>query len=147
VNDPAQQLQVAALSAIRADGGVAAVFARLNPDSPRVRVYEVPPVDANPPYVVLQQGTTTPLLAEGMDLAEVEFTPTVWTLGGADEGPPNLSDCMDLGAAVLAALLAVDEVASWRVLDVKPTRSTYSLDHDGRTARGAIAVQFSLDGI
>lgn len=134
------ELQTAALAALRADGGVASAFAALNA---RVRIYEVPPTNAPLPYVCLQSDSIVPLLAEGLDLAELEITPTVWTLSD----PPNMADCMALGRAVLSCLLALDALPSWRVQQARSVRTLYSLDHDGRTAKAAIAVQFALDAL
>ena len=142
MSDPALYVQVAALAALRSDPGVALALANAGAAS-GVRVYEVPPVNAIPPYIVLQQGSTVPLLAEGMDLSEVELTPTVWTL----DDPPSLKNCMAIGEAVLAALLGMTQIDGYRISQIRPVRSTYSLDHDGKTARVANAVRFDLDAL
>ena len=82
MSDPCAELQVALRAALKADAQLQALF---GPGKP-VKVYDVPPVNAATPYLVIGEDSFTPDMAECIDGAEVAVTVHVWSL----TDPPGL---------------------------------------------------------
>ncbi len=139
MSDPLAPLQAAIRAALKTDPGVQAAMGAVNP-----KVYDIPPTNGVPPYLVIGSDTATPVAAEGFDGAQAACTIHVWSL----TDPPGLAECKAIGAAVRAALAQPLAIAGYR-LDFDPTvgDSRYLVDVDGRSAHGVIAVGWTASPV
>ena len=122
-------------AALKADAGVAAAFG-----SNTVKVYDVPPVNAVAPYLVIGEDTAPPVAAEGYDGSAPLCTVHVWSL----TSPPGLTEAKAIGTAVLTCLAGLAGLPSFR-LDHNPDAGDvrYLIDADGRSAHGVIRVGYT----
>ncbi|MEI9964380.1 MAG: DUF3168 domain-containing protein [Caulobacteraceae bacterium] len=118
--------------ALRGDAGVALAFG-----AQRVKVYDLPPVNAAEPYVVIGEDAVDPLVAEGFGGVQVLTSLHVWSR----TTPPGFAECKAIAAAALDAVAAIDAVDGWR-LDFDPTAGgqRFLPDADGLTAHGVLTV-------
>jgi hypothetical protein len=132
MSDPTALLQAAQRSTLKADAPLIALF---NPGP--VKVYDVPPVNGKPPYIVIGEDQVAPLSGEGFDGGRVFSTIHVFSL----TDPPGLTEAKQIGAAIPAALSIIAGVDGFR-LDFDPTAADarYKIEPDGQTTHGVIVV-------
>ena len=135
MTDPAGDLQAAIRAALKADLNLRDAFGGT------VKVYDIPLVNVSPPYITIGGDDVTPILVEGIDLAETHLTVHVWSL----TSPPSLSEAKALAPLVLAVLLALPSTPATSVLSVDPVRTNYLIDQDGKTAHAVITVTLTSE--
>jgi hypothetical protein len=129
-SDPSAELQATVIAALRNDPGVAAAFAPQD-----VRVHDTPPTNARGDYVIVL-AFVLPIL--GTDAAETEITLDVWSL----TDPPGKTKAMKIGAAGMAAALAITATESHDVKSALPSQAQYLTDPgDGLTAHGIVKLE------
>lgn len=138
MSDPCAELQAAIRAALKGDPMLKVLFGG---DPKPVKVYDVPPVNASPPYLVIGEDSVAPDLADCIDGAEVSATVHVWSL----TNPPGLTEAKKIGAAVQAVLLGLGDLPSHRVVSTEPRLARYLTDADGRTAHGIVTAQVNTE--
>ncbi len=102
-------------------------------------MFDYPPVNAVEPYVVVGEAGLLSAQAEGYDGADEECTVHVWS---RVQPQPSLIEAKRIGDAVQAAMLAIDDLPSFRLSDRDLVRAQYMFDPDGETAHGVVVVRF-----
>ena len=135
MSDISGPLKTAIATALRGDAGVLAAFGM----SP-VLIFDIPPVDASPPYITLGPVDLSPIQAEGFDLSEIDYPVHVWSL----TSPPSLDEAAAISAAIQAVLPDVTVTTGGVVCAIEPRRVTYLIDpSDGRTVHAVLTFRFT----
>lgn len=130
MTQPSAITQTEVEAALRGDAPLKAMF----PGS-KVRLYDVPPTNAKPPYLVIGEDSFEDIAGEGLDLSEVNGTVHVWSL----TDPPGKLEAKRIGARVEAVLLAMAG-EDRPIRTAWPVAARYMTDRDNATCHGAITV-------
>ena len=135
MSDISAALQSAIATALRASPDVMAAFGVWP-----IQIFDIPPINAKPPYLTIGPAAVSELPADGFDLSEMDFPVHVWSL----TSPPGHAEAQGFAAAVRSVLPGVEVTAGGLVYAVTLQRTTYLTDpSDGRTAHAIIACSFT----